>query len=228
MELYWVMSIVDRGQAEKMLTIYDKLQFPLVLANLGVGTATSEHLLLYDLQQSEKAVFSTVATRESVKKLFIYAENEMYIDVPGNGIMLSVPLKSVDSKETLEQLLKGQQNGGGTPSMEFKHELIIVIFNEGFADDVMDAARAAGAGGGTVLHAKGTGGEDSQKFMGVSLAKNKEMIYIVANSEQKAAIMQSISKACGKDTEANAMSFTVPVSAVTGIREITEDFFEKE
>lgn len=34
--------------------------------------------------------------------------------------------------------------------MEFNHELIVVILNEGYADLVMDAARAAGAGGGTV------------------------------------------------------------------------------
>lgn len=38
----------------------------------------------------------------------------------------------------------------------FLYELIIAIVNCGHADTVMDAARAAGAAGGTVLHAKGT------------------------------------------------------------------------
>ena len=36
--------------------------------------------------------------------------------------------------------------------MDFSHELIMVIMNEGYSDTVMDAARSAGAGGGTVLH----------------------------------------------------------------------------
>ena len=34
-----------------------------------------------------------------------------------------------------------------------KYELIIVIANHGYSEDVMDAARAEGAGGGTVIHA---------------------------------------------------------------------------
>ena len=38
---------------------------------------------------------------------------------------------------------------------EGTHELIIVIANQGFTDKVMDAARAAGATGGTAVHAKG-------------------------------------------------------------------------
>ena len=56
-----------------------------------------------------------------------------------------------------------------------------------------DAARAAGAGGGTVLHAKGTGGTRGEKFFSVSLADEKDMIYIIAHKDEKAAIMRSIS-----------------------------------
>ena len=41
------------------------------------------------------------------------------------------------------------------PEMKFDHELIMAVINEGHTDPVMDAARSAGAAGGTVLHAKG-------------------------------------------------------------------------
>lgn len=76
--------------------------------------------------------------------------------------------------------------------MDFSHELIMVIMNEGYSDTVMDAARSAGAGGGTVLHAKGTGRARAQKFFGVSLADEKDVVYIVAHADEKAAIMQAI------------------------------------
>ena len=46
---------------------------------------------------------------------------------------------------------------GGMPEMKFDHELLLVILNQSYMDDVMNAARDAGAFGGTVLHAKGTG-----------------------------------------------------------------------
>ena len=81
--------------------------------------------------------------------------------------------------------------------MKFENELIVVILNEGYSDTVMDAARAAGAGGGTVLHAKGTGHKKAVKFFGVSLAEEKDMIYIVSPASRKAKIMNAIEKAAG-------------------------------
>ncbi len=228
MELYLVMSIIDRKKADIMDKILNDLNFTFVLENLGTGTATSEHLLLYDLQKSEKAVFYTVATRKSVQDLFLYAEEKMYIDIPGNGIMLSLPLKSVSGGSNLEYITQGQEIGGGKPAMEFKYELIIVIIKEGHSEEVMEFAREAGAGGGTVLHAKGTGTTEVQKFMGVSIAPNKDMIYILSPSDKKTAIMTAISENCGKGKPAEAFCFSVPVSAVAGIREISTDFFKDE
>lgn len=228
MELYLVMSIVDRKQAETMDKILKDFKFSFVLENLGVGTATSEHLLLHDLQETEKAVIYTVATRRSAQELFLYAEEKMYMDIPGNGIMLSIPIKSVGGGSNLEYLTQGQEIGGGKPSMDFKHELIIVIIKEGHSDEVMEFARAAGAGGGTVLHAKGTGTAEVIKFLGVSIVPNKDMIYILSPSDKKAEIMTAISENCGKDKPAEALCFSVPVSAVIGLRDAPKEVFGGE
>ena len=102
--------------------------------------------------------------------------------------------------------------------MKFEHELIIVILNEGYADFVMDAARSAGAGGGTVLHAKGTGSKRGERFFGVSLADEKDMIYIVAYSDEKAKIMKAINEQAGPGSKAGAICFSLPISSVAGLR----------
>ena len=107
--------------------------------------------------------------------------------------------------------------------MNFEYELIVVILNEGHSDMVMDAARSAGAGGGTVLHAKGTGGIGTEKFFGVSLADEKDVIYIVASGKEKAAIMNAINKEAGPSTKAGAISFSLPVSDVAGLRRLDEE-----
>ena len=107
--------------------------------------------------------------------------------------------------------------------MHFEHELIVVILNEGHSDMVMDAARGAGAGGGTVLHAKGTGGIGTEKFFGVSLADEKDVIYIVASGKEKAAIMNAINKEAGPSTKAGAISFSLPVSDVAGLRRLYDE-----
>lgn len=107
--------------------------------------------------------------------------------------------------------------------MDFAHELIIVILNEGYADTVMDAARSAGATGGTVLHAKGTGAVRPEKFFGVSLADEKDVIYILATAKNKAAIMEAITREAGPGTKPAAICFSLPVSQVAGLRRLEEE-----
>ena len=102
--------------------------------------------------------------------------------------------------------------------MNFTHELIIVVLNQGYTDEVMNAARAAGAGGGTVLHAKGTGAEYARKFLGVSLASEKECILIVSETGNRSAIMEAIAREAGPSTPAGAITFSLPVSSVAGLR----------
>ncbi|MBQ1190124.1 MAG: P-II family nitrogen regulator, partial [Lachnospiraceae bacterium] len=87
---------------------------------------------------------------------------------------------------------------------------------------VMDAARSAGAYGGTVIHAKGTGMELAEKFMGVSLASEKELVLIVTQTELKNPIMQAIMKDAGLQTKAKSIAFSLPVTDTAGLR-LVED-----
>ena len=103
------------------------------------------------------------------------------------------------------------------------YELILAIANEGRTDMVMNAARSAGATGGTVLHGKGTGREEEAKFYNVSIAQEKEVIMIVARTEQKSAIMQAILRKAGPDSEAGTIVFSLPVSEVAGFGMFDEE-----
>ena len=102
--------------------------------------------------------------------------------------------------------------------MEFKHELIVVVANSGYTDDVMDVARQAGAGGGTVIHAKGTGAKLANKFFGVSLAEEKEVMFIAETCTKKTTIMKSITEKVGPTTPAGAICFSLPITEIAGIR----------
>ena len=217
MELYYVIAITDHDRGEAMNALYRAAGLRGILSMPGRGTATSEHLAIYGLDATEKYVISAVGNRSEVEGLIKSAKRKLFIDIPGNGVMLTVPLKSVAGGKTLAYLTD-EQKTGGAPRMDFEHELIIVILNEGYSDFVMDAARAAGAGGGTVLHAKGTGGTRGEKFFSVSLADEKDMIYIIAHKDEKAAIMRSINEQAGPGTKAGAICFSLPISSVAGLR----------
>jgi nitrogen regulatory protein PII len=85
-----------------------------------------------------------------------------------------------------------QNTDSRSDKMESGHKLITVIVNTGFADDVMKAAREAGATGGTILNARGTGTEDDVKFFGITLVPEKEMLYIVAAADKAPGIVEAV------------------------------------
>lgn len=94
--------------------------------------------------------------------------------------------------------------------------LIVAVANEGRTDTVMNAARAAGAAGGTVIHGKGTASEEAAHFFNISIASEKEMIFIVSKKEQKTQIIRSVLEKAGPGTEAGAVLFSLPVTSVEG------------
>ncbi len=223
MELYYVIGITDRERSHELVDICGELEMPFVMSNLGKGTATSEHLSLYDLQAREKEVVSTVADKDQMHAIIKTAKQKMFVDIPGNGIIAAIPIKSVGGQKTLAYLTDGKEPQGGRPEMKFDNELIVVIVNEGYSDMVMDAARSAGAAGGTVFHAKGTGRTRAEKFLGVSLAEEKDIIYIVSSENKKSAIMNAINQNAGTSTDACAISFSLPVTEVAGLRGFDEE-----
>ena len=91
---------------------------------------------------------------------------------------------------------------------------------------VMDAARSAGAGGGTTVRARGTGAKAAEKFFGISLAEEKEMVFIVSDVNKKKDIMRAIMQDAGINTKAHALVFSLPVSETAGFR--FADTVEKE
>lgn len=223
MELNYIISITDRDQIQELTALFQSLELNMGLVMLGKGTATSEQLSIYGLSNTEKAIVSTVADGESTRQLFRAAKQKLFMDIPGNGIMLTVPIKSVGGGRTLAYLTGNKTPAGGAPDLHFEHELIIAVLNEGYSDAVMDAARTAGAGGGTVLHARGTGTKQAEKFFGVSLAEEKDILYIVATAQQKAAIMTAINQTTGAGTRAGAICFSLPVSQVIGLRKMDDN-----
>ena len=213
-------TIVDRNQVRKYLHLYEEEGLQIMLVTLGDGTASGDVLDYLGLEATEKAVIFSVLTDENFYKTKKSLQKKLQIDAPGGGIAFIVPFGSIGGKKALQFFTVGQdfQNEEESALKDTTYELVIVIANQGYIEMVMDAARGAGAYGGTVIHAKGTGMEQAEKFMGVSLAAEKEMIFIVAKKEQKNDIMKAVMEQAGLDTKAKSIVFSLPVTDTAGLR----------
>ncbi len=223
-ELYMMATISDRNQARRFLAFYREHGVTVTLITFGKGTAASEVLDSFGLEAAKKAILFAFVTGTEWKEIKSGLQKQIKIDIPGSGIAFIIPLSSIGGKKQLEFLTEGREFKKGEESTlkETKYELLVVIANQGYTDMIMDAAREANAPGGTVIHAKGTGTEKAEKFLGVSIAAEKEMIFMVARNEGKNAIMKSIMEKAGIHSEARSVVFSLPVTETAGMRLIEE------
>ena len=225
MQINFMVTIVDRSLGEHVVEIFREHDVHLSLSTTGKGTASSDMLSILGFGEPEKAIIFCITVRSHAKKLMKALRNRINIDIPGPGIAFTVPVKSVCGTMTLKYFQGSYElaKEGDEKMHKPSHELIVAIANRGYTELVMEAAKAANATGGTVIHAKGTGAESAEKFFGVSLAVDKEMVFIVARSADKGNIMKSIVAGAGVNTKAKAMVFSLPVTDLVGMRQVEED-----
>lgn len=217
MELYQLLAVVDRETEPRLEAIFNSAGTVVGLSQFASGTAGSDVLNRFGLAKTEKRIVLTIASKAQQRMIFQMARKILYLDIPGNGILAAIPIKAVAGRQTLAYLTDSEITGG-VPSMEFEYELIVVVLNAGFSAVAMDAAREAGAGGGTILHAKGTSSMRGEKFFNMRFADEKDMIYIVAHKSEKAAVMKALNENVGPSSEACGICFTLPISSVMGLR----------
>ena len=103
--------------------------------------------------------------------------------------------------------------------MDNKYELVLCVVNAGFSQNVMEAARAAGAKGGTVVRARGTANPGSEEFFNITIQPDKEIVMILTKKEIKDDIMHAVYKECGPASEGQGLVFSLPVNRTTTLKE---------
>ncbi|MBO5203080.1 MAG: P-II family nitrogen regulator [Clostridia bacterium] len=228
-DLFLLLTIVRRKDSAEYEEFYCNEGVSVVYNLPCNGTAHAKTLSILGIERTEKSMLLSTVTGDTLKKLKNHLTVNMKIDLPDRGVAVAVPLSGIGGSRTLEYFTSGQnmseEQQTEDNNMQSSHELIVAIYEKGYTDMVMDAAREAGAGGGTTINAKGTGA-GAEKFLGLSLAEEKEMVFIVSSVEKKKDIMKAIMQKAGIDSKAHAVVFSLPVSDTAGFR--FADTVEKE
>lgn len=224
--MYLFITITKRSDSEEFLEFYKGHGVVTVYSTLGLGTAREKTLSLLGIEESEKSVHFSLLSESMIEKMIEELSSSMQIDLPNRGIAVAVPLSSIGGASVLEYYTSGyadttkkkKRKSEEEKVMQAKYELIVAVCEKGGVDLVMDAARAAGAAGGTVVRAKGTGAKYADKFFGMTLAEEKEMIYIISSLKAKKPIMRAIMQNAGLESKAHAVVFSLPVTDTAGFR----------
>ena len=214
-----LIAVCDRGNSKKVAGLFKDRNSSLNLMTLGKGTASSKILNYLGLGQNEKTVLLSVMPLAKAHDLICQMDLILDLKRPGHGIAFTLPLNGACSRNFVE-VLAGPAEGRKEEKMnsQSEYELIITVANRGYNEEVMDAARMAKATGGTIINARGFSLSSVEKFFGVTLQSEKEVILILAQSDRKSDIMKAISEKAGLNTPAGAVSFSISVSSVEGLQ----------
>lgn len=195
------------------------------------GTANSEILDYLGLGSTDKAVILGLAAKQVAYDLLGDIALEFQLNKAGRGVAFTLPLSGVSNpimqlldkevrerlKPQLEQMQQRIESDIERMKSEVTHSLIIAMINQGYSEELMNAARTAGATGGTVIHARRIGQDDSMQFLGISVQAEKEIVAILTEKQNKVDIMKAVCAKCGLASEAQGIVFALPVDSVAGL-----------
>jgi len=227
-KVYAVFSIVDFSKSEELVEIYNAAKAPVFVATHGLGMADSSWREYLGLSENKKSIMISLMSCERANYIFSLVEEKINISKPGKGIMFTVPLTSTTAflsgllKRDDENQPKIAKESEIYMSGEHQYELIITIITKGYFQDVKKAATEAGARGGTLIHALGMGAEEAQKFLGIAIQPEKEIILNVVRREEKNGVMSAIAEAAGINTQGRGIIFSLPVDHALGLAKAVE------
>ena len=209
--------------AEKTAEMFKKGALPLQYRFNAEGTASSDIMDMLGLGSIDKCVLVSMVPKNLSGVILGKLHSELQLNSVNSGIAFTIPLNGANNlilrmltRNTEENVYSS--DGKDENSMtEAKHVLVAAIVNRGFSGDVMEAAKSAGAKGGTVINSRRIGNDEVTGFWGLSVQEEKEIVMILTPVEDKLNIMRSISEKCGMNSDAKGIVMSMPIDSVMGI-----------
>lgn len=222
-----LVSIVSYKEENRLKEIIDEVSVALSFTFAGTGTARTQMLNYLGIGETEKAVVLSLFPESDEDVIIREIRSKMSLYLVGRGISFTVPLTGIS-----EIIANGLSSAAAEKSVDRrkimngsdrKYDLIVASVETNRMDEAMEAARAAGAAGGTVIRARSLENAKAEQFIGISLMEERELLLILTKKEGKLAIMEALSEKVGLKTDAGGVIFSLPVDRTAGISVADEE-----
>lgn len=188
----------------------------------AIGTASSEMADILNLGSSEKRLLVSFLTKQTADDILIKMYHKLHLGAVNGGIAFTVPLNAMTKHAQrmmtdIDEKNEEKYRKGEVIMTDTEYAMITVMVEMGYSEEVMNAARGAGARGGTVIHSRGVENSEASAVWGISLQEEKEIVIILAPEDKKTAIMKAIGELCGVNSEAKGIVMSLPIDHVIGI-----------
>ncbi len=216
--------IVSQKLAGRAEALFAESKLPIQYRVSAMGTALGEVVDILGFGGIDKTVLLSLLPKSVADATLKKMQNRLYLGTPNTGVAFTVPLSAATAGLTrMMQSIDTQTDSNNEgDNMDSKYTMIMAFVNQGFSEDVMSAAKPAGASGGTVFHSRRVENEESMRFWGIPIQQEREIVLILATKENKVAIMKAISDKCGIQSDAHGVVISLPVDEVAGLNKDIE------
>lgn len=181
---------------------------------LGRGTVSNSLMNFLSLYDEKKEIVLMAADSDTSKRVVEDLNKYLKLDKPNHGIAFTTSLGEIVGSRINKDASKN--NVGGEISM---YKIITTIVNRGMAEDVIEAAKAKGSKGGTIINARGSGVNETVRLFNMDIEPEKEIVMILSKEDIVDGIVESIRERLDIDKPGNGIIFIQDVNSVYGIYE---------
>ena len=208
---------------KKAVDLFNQEDVPMQYLFHAQGTASSEVMDMLGLDGVDKNILMSMMPKAFAGEMLSKLQKKLHLGMPNTGIAFTIVLSGgsghivqlIDSLQPEVNRTLLERNETGMAGSEYY--MIMAIVNQGFSEEVMNAARPVGASGGTVFHSRRIGSAEAMKFWKISVQEEREVVIILAAKDDKQAIMEAIGQQCGMQSKAQGMVMSLPVDGVVGL-----------
>jgi nitrogen regulatory protein PII len=204
--------IVDFGLGSKALSVAKKAGVTGGTIMLGRGTAQNKWLRLLELTDIRKEVVLMVCEESVGRSALDEIDRVVHFSRPKHGVAFTMPVGAFIGAGSYDYQFNVENRGE-----DGVYRAVFVVVDKGKGEIVMDAAREAGARGGTIVNARGSGIHETSTFLNMEIEPEKEIVLMLTPAEQTGGIVQAVRQELKIDQPGNGIIFVQDVSETYGI-----------
>ena len=219
-----LVCILSKEDEHRLPAVCNECGVSLHFSTIAFGTARSNYISYLGLGEIEKRLTYSLIPNYCENRILRAINKKLRLYLMGNGIAFTIPLSGISNIISNAILTTPyREEAVDEPMTKSKkekhqmHELIVAVVNQKYTEKVLDASRAAGATGATILHSKSIGNKPAEQIIGTPLSQESDTLAFLTTYEYKNTIMEAIRDVAGLKTDGTAVIFSLPVDNLIGI-----------
>lgn len=216
-----VLTLILTPEQVKKLSHCTRRQHLSCTKLLARGTLASHFMQMLGIGSDRREMVKILMSGEDADRFLDVLYDELQMHKPGHGIAYATDVVACAGAHSLPRM---EPDYAAASEEEKKmYQKITVVVDRGNADRVMDAARAAGARGGTILHGRGSTGKEAQKIFGIEIEEEKEVVVILTPTAITAQVFDAIRQEMDIDSPGRGIMYVEAVAVTRGLVENRQD-----